>query len=60
MFLFNREEIPTEKQIQILYQTHPYLIESEFLNKKVIPQYHLLSGFADIAIFMEDEIKDFL
>jgi len=46
----------SEKEIQILYQTHPYLIEREFLNKKIIPQYTLRSGFADIVVFLEEEI----
>ncbi len=56
MFLIDKENFPTEKQIQALFQTHPYLIESKFLNQKVIPQYHLISGFADIIVFMEKEI----
>ena len=56
MFLIDKENTPTEKQIQTLFQTHPYLIENDFLNKKVIPQYHLTSGFADIVVFMDNEI----
>ena len=45
----------TEKEIQYLYQTHPYLIEKKFLNQKVIPQYQLPSGYADIVVLLEDE-----
>lgn len=56
MFFFNEDPKLSEKEIQILYQTHPYLIESKFLNQKIIPQYSLPSGFADIVVFLENEI----
>ncbi len=55
-FFFEVDGNLTEKVIQILYQTHPYLIEKEFLNQKVVPQYPLPSGFADIAVFKQKEI----
>ncbi len=54
-FLYDDEKI-TESEIQILYQTHPYLVEQDFLNRKIIPQYTLTSGFADIVVFLDDEI----
>jgi len=54
-FLFDDDKI-SEKEIQILYQTHPYLIERRFLNQEVVPQYNLQSGYADIVVFMENEI----
>jgi len=53
---FNDEDIISEKEIQILYQTHPYLIEKKFLNQKTVPQYTFPSGFADIMVFLENEI----
>ena len=56
MFFLDKEPKITEKEIQILYQTHPYLIEKVFLNQKVVPQYFLPSGYADIVIFLENEI----
>jgi len=56
MFFFDEGPKLSEKEIQILYQTHPYLIESKFLNQKIIPQYSLPSGFADIVVFLENEI----
>lgn len=56
MFFFDKEAKITEKEVQILYQTHPYLIEKQFLNQKVIPQYPLPSGFADIMVFLRDEV----
>ncbi len=55
-FFFEDEGNLTEKQIQILYQTHPYLVEKEFLKQKVVPQYPLPSGFADIVVFKQTEI----
>ena len=54
-FLYD-EDPTSEKEIQILYQTHPYLIEKKFLNQKIIPQYTFPSGFADILVFLENEI----
>ena len=54
-FLYDEDPI-SEKEIQILYQTHPYLIEKKFLNQKTIPQYTFPSGFADIVVFLENEI----
>ena len=54
-FLYDEDPI-SEKEIQILYQTHPYLIEKKFLNQKTIPQYTFPSGFADILVFLENEI----
>ncbi len=54
-FLYD-EDPTSEKEIQILYQTHPYLIEKKFLNQKTIPQYTFPSGFADILVFLENEI----
>jgi len=54
-FLYDEAPI-SEKEIQILYQTHPYLIEKEFLNQKTVPQYTFPSGFADIVVFLEKEI----
>ena len=56
MYFIDKENSLTEKQIQILYQTHPYLIDRRFLNKNVNPQYPLPSGFADIVIILEEEI----
>ncbi len=56
MFFQEKEDKITEKEIQVLYQTHPYLIEKKFLNQHIIPQYSLPSGFADIVIFLENEI----
>jgi len=56
MFFFDEEPKISEKEIQILYQTHPYLIERGFLNQKIVPQYSLPSGFADIVVFLENEI----
>ncbi|MHA1658410.1 MAG: endonuclease NucS domain-containing protein [Promethearchaeota archaeon] len=56
MFFLDEDETLTEKKIQFLYQTHPYLIEKQFLNQKTIPQYPLPSGFADIVVFLEKEI----
>lgn len=56
MFFFDEEPKISEKEIQILYQTHPYLIERNFLNQKIVPQYSLPSGFADIVVFLENEI----
>ena len=56
MAFFNDEDIISEKEIQILYQTHPYLIEKKFLNQKTVPQYTFPSGFADIMVFLENEI----
>ncbi len=41
----------SERDIQLLYETHPYLIDPKFLNAKIHPQYPLPSGFADIVIF---------
>jgi hypothetical protein len=46
----------SEKEIQVLYQNHPYLIEKRFFGQKVIAQYHLPSGFADIVVFLDKEI----
>lgn len=54
-FLYDEGPI-SEKEIQILYQTHPYLIEKKFLNQKTVPQYTFPSGFADIVVFLENEI----
>ena len=54
-FLYD-EDPTSEKEIQILYQTHPYLIEKLFLNQKTVPQYTFPSGFADIMVFLENEI----
>ena len=54
-FLYDEDPI-SEKEIQILYQTHPYLIEKEFLNQKTVPQFTFPSGFADIVVFLENEI----
>lgn len=54
-FLYDEDPI-SEKEIQILYQTHPYLIEKKFLNQKTVPQYTFPSGFADIVVFLENEI----
>ncbi len=56
MFFIEKEPKITEKEIQNLYQTHPYLIEKKFLNQEVVPQYSLPSGFADIVVFLENEI----
>ena len=56
MALLYDEEPISEKEIQILYQTYPYLIEKRFLNQKTIPQYTFPSGFADIVVFMESEL----
>ena len=56
MVFFYNEDIISEKEIQILYQTYPYLIEKKFLNQKTVPQYPLPSGFADIIVFLDDEI----
>ncbi len=56
MFFHEEENKITEKEIQILYQTHPYLIEKVFLSQHVIPQYSLPSGFADIVIILENEV----
>lgn len=56
MFNFDEDSKISEKEIQILYQTHPYLIEKRFLNQKVIPQYPLPSGFADIIAILKDEV----
>ena len=54
-FLYDEDPI-SEKEIQILYQNHPYLIENNFLNQKTVPQYTFPSGFADIVVFLENEI----
>jgi len=54
-FLHDEDPI-SEKEIQILYQTYPYLIEKKFLNQKTIPQYTFPSGFADIVVFLENEV----
>ena len=54
-FLYDKDSI-SEKEIQILYQTHPYLIEKKFLDQKTVPQYTFPSGFADIVVFLENEI----
>ncbi|MHA1694485.1 MAG: endonuclease NucS domain-containing protein [Promethearchaeota archaeon] len=56
MFFFDEEERVSESEIQILYQNHPYLIEEQFFQQKVIPQYPLPSGFADLVVFLDDEI----
>jgi len=56
LFFIDDENNITEKDIQILYQTHPYLIEQQFLNQKTVPQYSLPSGYADIVIFLNEEI----
>ncbi|HEA70570.1 hypothetical protein LCGC14_0901230 [marine sediment metagenome] len=56
MFFHEEENKITEKEIQILYQTHPYLIEKEFLGQQIIPQYSLISGFADIVVILENEV----
>ncbi len=56
MFFLDEENSVTEKEIQTLYQTHPYLIEKQFLNQKSIPQYRLPSGFADLIVFLKNEI----
>ena len=56
MFFLDEENKITEKQLQILYQTHPYLIEKKFLNQEIISQYPLASGLADIVIFLENEV----
>ena len=45
-----------ESDIQFLYETHPYLIDPRFINAKVIPQYPLPTGFADIVVFIGEEI----
>ncbi|MHA1249051.1 MAG: endonuclease NucS domain-containing protein [Candidatus Helarchaeota archaeon] len=55
MFFLDDDNI-SEAEIQVLFQTHPYLIEKNFLNKKIQSQYPLDSGFADIVIFLENEI----
>jgi len=54
-FLYDDDPI-SEKEIQMLYQTYPYLIEKKFLNQKTIPQYTFPSGFADIVVFLEEQI----
>jgi RecB family endonuclease NucS len=54
-FLYDEGPI-SEKELQILYQTHPYLIEKKFLDQKTVPQYTFPSGFADIVVFLETEI----
>lgn len=56
MFFLDEENSVTEKEIQTLYQTHPYLIEKQFLNQKIIAQYRLPTGFADLVIFLKKEI----
>lgn len=56
MFFLDEENSVTEKEIQTLYQTHPYLIEKQFLNQKTKPQYRLPSGFADLIVFLKNEI----
>lgn len=56
MFFLDEENSVTEKEIQTLYQTHPYLIEKQFLNQKIIAQYRLPTGFADLVIFLKNEI----
>lgn len=56
MFFLDEENSVTEKEIQTLYQTHPYLIEKQFLYQKIIAQYRLPSGFADLVIFLKNEI----
>lgn len=55
MFFLDEDNI-SEAEIQALFQTHPYLIERNFLNKKIQSQYPLDSGFADIVVFLENEI----
>jgi len=54
--ILDDENSISEKEIQILYQTHPYLIEKQFLNQKTKPQYRLPSGFADLIVFLKNEI----
>lgn len=56
MSILDDENSISEKEIQILYQTHPYLIEKQFLNQKTKPQYRLPSGFADLIVFLKNEI----
>ena len=56
MFFLDEELKISEKEIQILYQTHPYLIEKQFINQKVINQFPIPSGFADIVVFLKGEI----
>jgi len=56
VFFLDDENSISEKEIQILYQTHPYLIEKQFLNQKTKPQYRLPSGFADLIVFLKNEI----
>ena len=56
MFFQEKESKITEKEIQVLYQIHPYLIEKKFLSQHIIPQHSLPSGFADIVIILENEI----
>ncbi len=45
----------SEKEIQSLLETHPYLIEPQFLNKPLESQKALKSGFADLVIYLEKE-----
>jgi len=45
----------SEKEIQSLLETHPYLIEPQFLNKPVESQKALKSGFADLVVYLENE-----
>ena len=54
VFLYDNEKI-SEKEIQTLYENHPYLIEKKFLNQKIISQFPLPSGFADIVMLLKDE-----
>jgi len=45
-----------EREIQQLYQTHPYFIDGKFVGAQITPQSPQPSGFADLAIFQPDEI----
>ncbi|MFX1295489.1 MAG: hypothetical protein ACFFD2_11655 [Promethearchaeota archaeon] len=54
--ILNDDEKILERDIQFIYETHPYLIDPRFLNAKVTPQYSLPSGYADIVLFLNDEI----
>lgn len=45
-----------EYDIQLLYQQYPYLIDRRFLNVSVTPQYPLPSGFADLVVFLDQEV----
>ncbi|MHA1338794.1 MAG: hypothetical protein ACTSRZ_02045 [Promethearchaeota archaeon] len=56
MFFINKNNKVSESEIQILYQNYPYLIEEQFFQQKVVPQYRLPSGIADLVVIMKNEI----